>query len=120
MALDLKKLKMRKPKDVVYADDLSIVWGDGLVGHYPFKNLRDACPCAACVDELTGRKVLETSSIPEDIHITRAEYVGNYAIRPDWSDGHTSGIYSFQFLRDYLEQAIGEGSAPDQPYTRKS
>ena len=97
MALELNK---RKPRDIVFADDLTIEWKDGTISHYPFATLRDACPCAACVDELSGRKTLDPKTIPADIHIQKCEYVGNYAIRIDWSDRHNTGIYSFRFLRD--------------------
>jgi DUF971 family protein len=97
MALEINK---RKPRDIVFADDLTIEWKDGTVSHFPFTALRNACPCAGCIDELTGRKTLDPKSIPADIHILKSEYVGNYAIRIDWSDRHNSGIYSFRFLRD--------------------
>jgi DUF971 family protein len=111
MALDIAK---RKPRDIVYADDLTIEWKDGTTSHYPFLALRDSCPCAGCVDELTGRKSLDPKTIPAGIHILKCEYVGNYAIRIDWSDGHNSGIYSFRFLRDIheLSQARGTTNPP--------
>jgi len=100
MALELAK---RKPADVLFQDDLTIVWRDGLSSRYPFFVLRDACPCAGCVDELTGKKVLDPASIPQNIHLQGAEYVGNYALRLRWSDGHSSGIYTFKMLRDMAE-----------------
>ena len=112
MALEFAK---RKPRDVVFADDLLIEWRDGLSAHYPFFALRDACPCAACIDEISGDKVLDPKSIHRDIHIRKAEYVGNYALRFDWSDGHTSGIYSFRFLREFYELAMEEGGFPEGP-----
>jgi len=100
MALDLLK---RKPKDIVFADDLKVDWKDGAESRYPLFGLRDACPCAGCVDEVTGRKVLDPKSIPPDIHILRAEYVGHYALRLFWSDGHNSGIYTFAYLRELAD-----------------
>lgn len=96
----------RKPKDIVFADDLKIEWRDGLVAHYPFFYLRDACPCAGCVDEISGKKTLDPSSIPSDIHIQKAEYVGNYALRITWSDGHDTGLYSFRILREAFDEAL--------------
>jgi len=102
MALELNR---RKPKDVVYYTDLRVEWRDGTLSHYPFRALRDVCPCAACVDELTGKKVLDPKSIPANIHIRGCEYVGNYALRITWSDGHSSGIYSFRFLRELHDLA---------------
>ena len=66
------------------------------------------------MDELTGRKTLDPKTIPADIHIQKCEYVGNYAIRIDWSDRHNTGIYSFRFLRDLHDMAksSADGSAP--------
>lgn len=93
----------RKPKDIVFGEDLAILWKDGTETHYPFFGLRDACPCAVCVDEVTGKKVLDPKTIPPDIHITRAEYVGHYALRIFWSDAHSSGLYSFAMLRELAE-----------------
>jgi len=103
------KLAQRKPKDIVFGEDLAIEWRDGTVAHYPYFSLRDACPCASCVDELSGQKVLDPKSIPQDIHIVNAEYVGNYAIRVTWSDGHDTGIYSFRYLREFFDLAQEKG-----------
>jgi DUF971 family protein len=100
MALELAK---RKPRDVIFADDLTIEWKDGTVSHFPFFALRDACPCAGCVDEMTGKKVLDPKRIAPDIHIRSCEYVGNYALRIVWSDGHDTGLYAFGFLRELHE-----------------
>lgn len=113
-------LAARKPKDIVYGEDLTIEWGDGVVAHYPFFYLRDVCPCAACVDEVTGEKILDTKRIPEDIYIKHAEYVGNYALRVDWSDGHNTGLYSFGFLRELYDLALERGGTPGGPYSLES
>lgn len=111
MALEMAK---RKPRDIVFADDLMVEWKDGTVSRYPFLALRDVCPCAQCVDEITGAKILETKNIPANIFIRRCEYVGNYAIRITWSDGHDSGIFSFRFLRDIHDLNQGK-AAPSTP-----
>ena len=100
-------LSKRKPKDVVFGDDLTIEWRDGEVSHYPNFGLRDVCPCAGCIDELSGAKVLDSKSIPADVHIRKAEYVGRYALRFDWSDGHNTGIYTFVFLRELADLHAG-------------
>ena len=117
MALALDK---RRPKDIVYADDLTIVWRDGVVAHYPFLFLRDGCPCASCVDELTGEKMLDPKKIPPDIHVRKADYVGNYALRIQWSDGHDTGIYAFRYLRELLELALERGAQPDGPHVKEN
>ncbi len=110
MALEINK---RRPRDIVFGQDLTVEWKDGAVSHFSLVGLRDACPCASCVDELTGRKVLDPKTIPAGIHIRSCDYVGNYAIRIAWSDGHDSGIYSFRFLRDLAD--LMENVPPSPP-----
>jgi ATP-binding protein involved in chromosome partitioning len=81
---------------------IEIDWGEGaepqILG---LRSLRVACPCAACVDEMSGRRILDPSSIPEDIHAEALELVGAYGLRIRWSDGHGTGIYTFDFLREH-------------------
>ena len=74
-------------------------WGDGKATRLSYKDLRDACRCAGCVDELTGKKTLDKNSIPDDIGIKEAEAVGHYGIRFAWTDGHDTGIYTWERLR---------------------
>ncbi|HEY3935716.1 MAG TPA: DUF971 domain-containing protein [Gemmatimonadales bacterium] len=82
------------------ADGIEIDWGDGadrvVLGA---RALRLACPCAACVDELSGRRTLDPATIPEDIRADALELVGAYGLRIRWSDGHGTGIYTFGWLR---------------------
>ena len=92
-----KKTRVEK---ILLADDLYILWRDGHESRYDFFALRDACPCASCIDEITGQKTLDTSNIAKDIHALSCEYVGNYAIRIRWSDGHDTGLYNFKLLRE--------------------
>ena len=80
-------------------DALAIRWRDGHESVYPVRELRLACACAECVDEWTGDTRLDPSSIPEDVRPTSIKSVGRYAIQIDWSDGHNTGIYSFEQLR---------------------
>jgi len=84
-------------------DTLRIVWEDGLVSNYNVAALRRACPCATCVDEWTGERKLDPFSVLETIRPVRIEPVGRYALRIAWTDGHDTGIYSFDYLR-----ALGE------------
>ncbi len=81
------------------ASALRIRWRDGHESHYPPRFLRLKCPCAGCVDEMTGRPILRPDGVDEGIHPLAIHYVGRYAIRFDWSDGHTTGIFPFEFLR---------------------
>jgi len=80
--------------------ELEITWTDGHVSLYPVAYLRRACRCAACIDEWTGAQILRPDQVPEDVKPVRIDPVGRYAIHFTWSDGHTSGIYSFEHLRN--------------------
>lgn len=78
---------------------LRIVWRDGSESILGPRLLRTCCPCARCVDEMTGRRTLRPEDIAEDIYPTAIQYVGRYALRFVWSDGHDTGIYPFVYLR---------------------
>lgn len=95
----------RRPVPVPHAitrrdDGLLIEWEEG--GHawlYPARALRLACPCAACVEEMSGRPLLDPGSVPADVHPVRVGLVGAYGVRVVWSDGHDTGIHTFEALR---------------------
>ena len=79
--------------------ELGIVWEDGHESYFPGHFLRCACPCATCVDEMSGKKLLRDGGVPEDVGVAKLEPTGNYGIRIVWSDGHSTGIYTFEHLR---------------------
>lgn len=79
---------------------LRITWADEHQCQYQATALRRACPCAQCVNEWTGQRVLKPESISEKITITDLQVVGRYALNFRWSDGHDTGIYSFRYLRE--------------------
>lgn len=79
--------------------ELLIVWQDGHRSLYPFPDLRRQCRCAACVEEWTGKLRLVPERVSEEVKPLKIRPVGNYAIRFDWSDGHSTGIYAFEYLR---------------------
>jgi DUF971 family protein len=90
------------PTDIGPTSDgtrLRIVWADGHVSEYSPRYLRLHCRCASCVDEISGRPRLDPRSVPEDVYPLAIHYVGRYAIRFDWSDGHGTGIYPYELLR---------------------
>jgi DUF971 family protein len=76
-----------------------IAWNDGHLSSYPSWYLRENCPCASCVEEFTGRRLILQGSIPGDLARVDVGPVGNYALRFAWSDDHSTGIYTFDFLR---------------------
>ena len=77
---------------------LEITWSDGAPRRYNARRLRCACGCAGCVDERTGVRTLDVNSVPDDIGITHIELVGNYAVKFSFSDGHDTGIYTWDRL----------------------
>jgi DUF971 family protein len=88
---------------------LEIDWADGHRSAWAFKWLRDACPCATCKEERNqeGRKPGQPKKKAADLlpmytppaKPASAQAVGRYAIQFNWLDGHTSGIYSWDYLR---------------------
>jgi DUF971 family protein len=79
--------------------ELRITWTD-CTAALPFRFLRGECGCAQCVNEWTGERMLDAATIPADILIERMELVGNYAVRIYWSDGHLTGLYTWERLRE--------------------
>lgn len=79
---------------------LAISWSDGHASTYDVRRLRLACPCAQCVDEMSGKKLLDDAAIPPDVKPVVINPVGRYAIHIDWSDGHRTGIYTYEHLRN--------------------
>ncbi|MBX3145865.1 MAG: DUF971 domain-containing protein [Gemmatimonadales bacterium] len=61
--------------------------------------LRLACPCAECVEEMSSRPLLDPATIPDDIRPVHLALVGTYGLRVHWSDGHSTGIFTFAWLR---------------------
>jgi DUF971 family protein len=91
--VDLKKSQVR------------ITWADQVTTRYPFEYLRKICPCATCEEERNNADPLRVLS-PGMVSISTrlepehpAEMVGNYAMQFFWDDGHRTGIYTFEFLR---------------------
>ena len=82
------------------SDQLRIQWQDGHESLYPVRLLRLKCRCAHCIEEMTGRPILEDAEVPEDVRPVKISPVGRYAVQIAWTDGHDSGIYSFEHLRD--------------------
>ncbi len=78
---------------------LSILWEDSHRDDFDVRDLRLACRCALCIEEMSGRKLLDPKTIRSDVSPRQIVSIGNYAIQFDWSDGHNSGIYSFNDLR---------------------
>lgn len=95
MAIGLKQV-------TTVGNELALAFSDGFECYLPFAMLRRACPCAACQGEpdALGRVVKPKVEYgPMAFELTKYELVGGYAISLRWADGHSSGIYSFEYLR---------------------
>ncbi len=79
---------------------LGINWTDGRKSLYDVVELRRQCRCAHCVDELTKERKLNPDEVKESIRPIKVESVGRYALTIHFSDGHKTGIYSFDKLRE--------------------
>ena len=93
---------------------LAIGWADGSESLLPLREIRIACGCATCRNELSGAPLLNPDSVPEDITAARIAPVGNYALTFEWSDGHSTGIYPWEELRALADRLRADGprSAP--------
>ena len=77
---------------------LRITWSDGHVSHWDLAAIRGACGCAACHElRRAGRPVFLSDA--GDLDVLDAELAGSYGIKIHWSDGHGTGIYSWEDLR---------------------
>lgn len=74
---------------------LCILWDDDHLSDYPFRYLRGWCPCAVCQGHGGERHFVPV----ENPQLVSLSTVGNYALNPAWSDGHDTGIYTFEYLR---------------------
>lgn len=97
--------KAIEPREIMQEGDgsLRITWADGRECVYNAPDLRRSCPCAQCVNEWTGQRVLKPEAIADDLSMNDISIVGRYALNFRWSDGHETGIYSFSYLRELCE-----------------
>jgi DUF971 family protein len=91
---------MIEPTRIIEENDseVTIEWSDGSEDRFHAAGLRRVCPCAGCVDEWTGKKKLDEGSVPEDLSFNHISIVGRYALNFHFSDGHETGIFSFDYL----------------------
>lgn len=99
---------MLQPKKYFKTPDgkLGMEWNDGVRGAISVRALRCACPCAMCVDEHSGEKLLDDSTIANDIKLLKIQSVGRYAATFAFSDGHNSGIYPYEKLHGLIADKL--------------
>jgi ATP-binding protein involved in chromosome partitioning len=102
------------PEAVLVEGALALTWSDGRRSSLAARALRLACACAACVEETTGRKILDPGRVPLDVKILGVTPVGRYGLGLAFSDGHNTGIYTF----DKLAALDRESQGPTPPSFR--
>lgn len=105
--LDARKRPISVKVHVTTGEGVEITWSDGHTSRYDFAYLRDNCPCAVCNDERARKESLSDGARASVLPMFKprataksAKAVGNYAIHIEFSDGHSTGIYSFDHLRE--------------------
>jgi DUF971 family protein len=100
--------KTRVPVAITRRDDRVVFdWdGHGDQTAITARDLRLACPCAQCVDEMSGRPLLDPALVPPDIRPVHLTLVGSYGLRVHWSDGHATGIYTFDWLESRTRRPV--------------
>jgi len=92
-----KKIRIKEKKY------LSVLWEDDSETKISLKYLRDECPCATCKGETVLLKTFRPPSkkiiTPEMYQVKNIEVVGGYAIQITWNDGHNTGIYTWDYLK---------------------
>ena len=89
------------PKSVKAQESkIAIRWSDDHESAYDARDLRLACRCAACLDEWTHEPLINPNVIPPGIKPSAIDVIGNYALHFRWSDGHDTGIYTYDYLRN--------------------
>jgi DUF971 family protein len=109
LPLDHRKKPASVKVHVTTGAGVDITWSDGHASHYDFTYLREQCPCALCNDErirkgavagvASGRSTAVLPMFKPKPKARAAAAVGNYAIQMEFTDGHSTGIYSFDYLR---------------------
>jgi DUF971 family protein len=109
MSNGIERATAAEPEHIAISksNGIKIDWTDGHHSDYTLEQLRDACPCATCTGA-HGTEPQKTSyanpgpfpMYKPKLKMTSVEPVGKYAVRIFWNDGHSTGIYSFDHLRD--------------------
>ncbi len=97
-----------RPADIQQiGDELAIKWDDGAESFVKLERLRRYCPCAGCKGErdIMGNLYQgpEKALSHKSFQLARISQVGGYAVQPVWADGHSTGLFSFDYLRQVAE-----------------
>lgn len=75
-----------------------IKWSAGYTQSVRFSDLQRECPCAGCVDETTGKRVVSSDAIDPYVSAKEVEMVGRYGLKVAFTSGCSKGIYTYEFL----------------------
>jgi len=102
-----------RPEEVKAADGaVEIRWNDGHISRLPFRALRQACPCALCMDEWTGKRLGDPNRVLMSVKPLDIRRVGRYGLQFNWSDLHGSGIYTYDYLRSLDPSLVKDPTTP--------
>lgn len=89
------------PEEIVglLRSKITLKWADGHETQYVARDLRLACRCAGCIEETSGKPILDPATVPPTIRAKHIELIGQYAMSIEWTDGHNTGIFNFRDLR---------------------
>lgn len=87
---------------------LELSWTGGRTDRLTYRHLRSHCPCASCRDEWTGQRLFDPAMIRDDLQLEGMESVGNYAVRLNWNDGHSTGIYTWETLYRLADEPVAD------------
>ena len=76
---------------------LELQWSHGTY-RLPYRFLRGRCPCASCVNEVTGVRMVDVEDVPLAVAPTNIQFSGNYAIKISWNDRHDTGLFTWEYL----------------------
>ena len=104
----------------IQPDGVHISWHDGHDGYYPHWYLRAACKCADCLDSSSGNLMEFYDGISHDVRALDWMPLGQYAVEFLWTDGHSTGIYALETLRQICrcEVCLGRATARGDPGAR--
>ncbi|MST01004.1 MAG: DUF971 domain-containing protein [Pedosphaera sp.] len=99
-----------RPTDIQQiGEELAIKWDDGGESFVRLDTLRQHCPCAGCRGETDVMGVVHRGPdrpfTAQSFQLVRLAHVGGYALQPVWADGHSTGLFSFDYLRHVADTA---------------
>ena len=108
---------------------LEVGFSDGQIFRIPFELMRVYSPSAEVQGHGPGQEVLQTGK--REVAIVEIEPVGNYAVKPTFSDGHDSGLFTWEYLHflgsqaqqlwdDYAQRLQAAGRGRDDPMPEKA